>query len=162
MHVDYLPSLTYLLTKLVNLGVFPPSPPTARSQPSFFQATLPEIQSRLAEEDSTAYSNYWAQIFREFSSAFTLQSVLASLFASLPDVVAGIDASPSRRASVKRSAVLLRGVLGPLAADDVEIWETVSAIVFPREWNEGFGRVFVCWIAGAGKSQIDQKGTQIF
>ncbi|CDO69030.1 hypothetical protein BN946_scf184834.g37 [Trametes cinnabarina] len=38
---EWVSSIAYLLAKLVNVGVFPASPPALPGQPSFFQATLP-------------------------------------------------------------------------------------------------------------------------
>ncbi|KAJ7940835.1 telomere length regulation protein-domain-containing protein [Mycena leptocephala] len=125
-------SLTYLLTKLVNLGTFPAAPPSSRSQPSFFQATLPR-------SDFAAYSATWSRLLRGFSSSFTLQSILTSLFGSF---------SQHQRAMVKRESLVLLGLLGPAVSNDTELWESISAVILTREWNEGHARIFVGWISG--------------
>ncbi|KAJ7098107.1 telomere length regulation protein-domain-containing protein, partial [Mycena belliarum] len=141
-------SMTFLLTKLVNLGTFPSNQPTSRSQPSFFRVTLPRIRAQLVQENSASYSAAWAKILRGLSSSFTLQSIVASLFGSLL-AESGIDSSLYHRAAVKRESFLLSGFLGPaVSSNDTEIWESVSAVILGREWNEGHARIFVCWVCG--------------
>ncbi|KAJ7172672.1 telomere length regulation protein-domain-containing protein [Mycena filopes] len=140
-------SLTYLLTKLVNLGAFPPAPPSSRSQPSFFHASLPQIRSRLAQEDAASYSAAWSKILRGFTSSFTLQSILTSLFGSL-SAESGIDCAPSQRALVKRESNVLLALVGRIVSDDAELWESISAVILTRGWSEGHARIFVCWISG--------------
>ncbi|KAJ7109184.1 telomere length regulation protein-domain-containing protein [Mycena epipterygia] len=140
-------SMTYLLTKLVNVGTFPAAQPSSRSQPSFFHATLPQIRTRLTQENSASYSAAWSRILRGFSSSFTLQSIVTSLFGTLP-VECGIDSSPHQRAMVKRESLLLLRILGPVVSDDTELWESISAVILTREWNESHARIFVCWVSG--------------
>ncbi|KAJ6547365.1 telomere length regulation protein-domain-containing protein [Mycena capillaripes] len=140
-------SVTYLLMKLVNLGMFPATQPSSRSQPSFFQATLPKIRVRLTQENSAAYSAAWSGILRGFSSSFTLRSILTSLFGSL-SADSNTEDSPHQRAMVKRESFVLLGLLGPVIADDVELWESISAVILTREWSEGHARIFVCWVSG--------------
>ncbi|KAF7363275.1 Telomere-reg-2 domain-containing protein [Mycena sanguinolenta] len=140
-------AVIYLLTKLVNLGTFPAAQPSSRSQPSFFQATLPHIRVRLIEENSTVYSPNWQRILRGFASSFIMQTVLTSLFGSLY-AGSGTDDSPHQRASVKRESVVLLGLLGAVGSEDAELWESVSAVILTREWSEGLARIFVCWISG--------------
>lgn len=140
-------SLTYLLTKLVNLGTFPAAPPSSRSQPSFFQATLPQIRVRLTQESFAAYSATWSRLLRGFSSSFTLQSILTSLFGSL-SADSCTDSSQHQRAMVKRESLVLLGLLGPAVSNDTELWESISAVILTREWNEGHARIFVGWVSG--------------
>ncbi|KAJ7090068.1 telomere length regulation protein-domain-containing protein [Mycena crocata] len=142
-------SMTYLLTKLVNVGAFPAAQTSSRSQPSFFQATLPQIRVRLTQDNYTSYSAAWSRILGGFSSSLTLQSILTSLLGSL-SAESATDSSPYQRAMVKRESVLLRGLLGPIDSDDSELWESISAVILTREWNEGHARIFVCWISGIG------------
>ncbi|KAJ7694168.1 telomere length regulation protein-domain-containing protein [Mycena rosella] len=150
-------SMTYLLTKLVNVGTFPPTQPSSRSQPSFFQATIPQIRVRLIQENSASYSAAWARILRGFTSSFTLQSIVTSLFGSL-DAKSGTDSSSRQRAMVKRESRLVLGLLGPVVSDDTELWESVSAVILSREWSEAHARIFVCWVAGP---QIDLTALEI-
>ncbi|KAJ6623438.1 telomere length regulation protein-domain-containing protein [Mycena sp. CBHHK59/15] len=142
-------SLTYLLTKLVNVGTFPAAPPTSLSQPSFFQTSLPQIRARLVQENSASYSAVWSKILRGFTSSFTLQSILTSLFGSM-SAESSLEDSAPQRAMVKREALLLRGLVGPFpsAKEDVELWESISAVVLGRDWSEGHARIFVCWASG--------------
>ncbi|KAJ7273520.1 telomere length regulation protein-domain-containing protein [Mycena haematopus] len=140
-------AVIYLLTKLVNLGTFPAAQPSSRSQPSFFQATLPHIRVRLTEENSIVYSKAWWRILRGFPSSFTLQTILTSLFGSL-SAGSGTDDSPQQRALVKKESLVLLGLLGVVVSDDAELWETISAVILTREWSEGLARIIVCWVSG--------------
>ena len=151
-------STTFLLTKLVNVGLFPPTPPTSRSQPSFFRATLPKIRIKLGEESSAVYSAFWSEIVLALPSTFTLQAILVSLLASLSEVATATDPSSHQRALVKREARLLRSLVGSLSAGNEELWECVSAVILGREWSEGFGRIVVCWVAESRKGQVDEQG----
>ncbi|KAJ7692521.1 telomere length regulation protein-domain-containing protein [Mycena metata] len=139
-------SLTYLLTKLVNLGTFPPALPTSRSQPSFFHACLPQIRVRFTQENAASYSAAWSRILRGFASSFSLQSILTSLFSSL-SAGSGIDCSQPQRALVKGESHVLLRLLGSVLSDDAELWESISAVILTREWSEGHARIFVCWIS---------------
>ncbi|KAJ7684995.1 telomere length regulation protein-domain-containing protein [Mycena polygramma] len=140
-------SLTYLLTKLANLGAFPPTQPSSRSQPSFFQATLPQIRVRLTHENSATYSAAWSRLLRGFSSSFTVQSIVTCLFGSL-SAESSTDSSPEQRALVKRESLVVLGLLGPVVPEDSELWESMSAVILTREWSQGHARIFVCWVAG--------------
>ncbi|KAJ3856982.1 telomere length regulation protein-domain-containing protein [Lentinula lateritia] len=139
-------SINYLLTKLVKLGVFPPQSPNSDSQPSFFNATLPVIRSRLSQDDADSYSASWSRIFRGFESSFALQHVLASLFTCLKSPESSTDSSLLARVSVKHEAFFLSR-LCPIKAVDVELYQAVSAVMLGREWQESLSRVFVCWWA---------------
>ncbi|KAJ3495032.1 hypothetical protein NLJ89_g10692 [Agrocybe chaxingu] len=97
---DAIPALAYLLQKLVNQGVFLPKPPLARSQPSFFQATLPAIRARF--ELDTPRILVLLQIL----------SILASLFGTLSTIDPPADAERAKRVLVKRDAALLDGLVG--------------------------------------------------
>ncbi|PPQ89059.1 hypothetical protein CVT25_006431 [Psilocybe cyanescens] len=173
-------SLTYLLTKLVNLGVFPPRPPVARSQPSFFQSALPAIRARLSSTSASAqqkYSAFWTALLQNIasSSSITLQSILASLFASLHVAVPPSSSpSPSQispsthipalsedtttRARVTREAALLRALVGAPSPDNAPaLWQIATSLVLSRDWPlaELHARVFVAWISGAASVVLD-------
>ncbi|KAK7015025.1 telomere-reg-2 domain-containing protein [Favolaschia claudopus] len=136
--------LIYLLTKLVNLGVFPAVQPTSRSQPSFFQATLAQIRVRVSEPNSASYTAAWGRVLRGLSP-FTLQSILTSLFGAL-SIESGTNDSLPQRALVKRESLVLLGLLGSVEPDD--LWESVLAVILTRTWNEGLARIIVCWVSG--------------
>ncbi|KAF8892597.1 telomere length regulation protein-domain-containing protein [Infundibulicybe gibba] len=148
---DFIPSISYLFTKLVNLGVFPSSPPISRSQPSFFQVTLSTIRARLDRKDSQGYSDIWFAIINGLSSSIT-QSISVSLFASLSVVHPN---STLQRAHIKREACLIRGLLGEILQEREELWESIQAITLGRDWDELYSRVFVCWMAGSYGTEIN-------
>jgi telomere length regulation protein len=156
---DSITSISYLLTKLVRLGVFPLAPPTTRSQPSFFMANLATIRRRLNSEGRGSYSKIWSDALRSLTSLFTLQAIVTSLLALLSDIVPSLDPSTSQRALILREATLLRCLVGRLPADDTEAWECFTAVAFGRDWGESRARIFVCWVAGADKESIDEPGT---
>ncbi|KAF8964663.1 telomere length regulation protein-domain-containing protein [Flammula alnicola] len=160
---DALPSLAYLLGKLVNIGLFPPSPPVARSQPSFFQATLPSIRSRLhsssAATTTNGYSAFWSSLFLAIPSSLALQSILTSLFATLSTIEPPTDDSPSKRARVRQEAALLDALVGKITPEKQELWEIGTSLMMSRDWHESYARVFVCWLSGGSRSgQVDLKG----
>jgi telomere length regulation protein len=142
----------------VNLGVFPPSIPTARSQPSFFQATLPTIRSRQKSQTHAAYFALWREVLASLPSALALHAILTSLFSSLSQPLSNLDTSLPQRRLVKREAILLRHIVGRLSSQNMEIWESVSAIALGREWSEGHARIFTCWVSGAEKDAFDEDG----
>ncbi|KAH9001642.1 hypothetical protein EDB92DRAFT_1827974 [Lactarius akahatsu] len=161
---ESMPSITYLLTKLVNIGAFPTSKPTSPSQYSFFLSTLPTIRARLSKggNAATLYSAFWATILESSPSSFTLQSILTSLFAhiSVPD--APLDPSPPSRALVKREATLLLGIIGRLSEGKQYVLDSTSTAMLARDWSEGHARVYACWAAGATAGAIDTKAVSAF
>ncbi|EKM55734.1 uncharacterized protein PHACADRAFT_121551 [Phanerochaete carnosa HHB-10118-sp] len=152
-----LAAVTYLLTKLVNVGIFPGAIPSWHTQPSFFGTTLPTIRSRM--QSTPAYAAIWRQVFGAFPSIQTLQSVLTSLYAHL-SAVDDLDDSLRTRALVKREAKLLRELLGRFAKDS-DIVDGFSVTALGRSWSVGFARVFVCWIAGAEKGRVDTEALEL-
>ncbi|KAH9174221.1 telomere length regulation protein-domain-containing protein [Lactarius sanguifluus] len=161
---ESMPSITYLLTKLVNIGAFPTSKPTSPSQYSFFLSTLPTIRARLSKGGNAAalYSAFWATTLESLPSSFTLQSILTSLFAhiSVPDVP--LDPSPPSRALVKREATLLLGILGRLSEGKQYVLDSTSTAMLARDWSEGHARVYACWAAGATAGAIDTNAVSAF
>ncbi|KAK0210548.1 telomere length regulation protein-domain-containing protein [Desarmillaria ectypa] len=154
-------SIVYLLTKLVNLGLFPPSPPTLPSQASFFLATLPVIRNRLDGSVNGNYSKIWAEVFFGFPSII-LQTVLTSLFASLRRLDAPLDGSAYQRAWVKREALLLDQLVGRMSPDNGELCETAIPVILGRNWDESCARIFVCWVAGPQTHDIDDNALSHF
>ncbi|KAH9056651.1 telomere length regulation protein-domain-containing protein [Lactarius vividus] len=161
---ESMPSITYLLTKLVNIGAFPTSKPTSPSQYSFFLSTLPTIRARLSKGGDAAalYSAFWATILETLPSSFTLQSILTSLFAhiSVPDVP--LDPSPPSRALVKSEATLLLGIIGRLTEGKQYVLDSTSTAMLARDWSEGHARVYACWAAGATAGAVDTKAVSAF
>ncbi|KAF7970737.1 hypothetical protein HWV62_23130 [Athelia sp. TMB] len=142
-------SLTLLLAKLVNVGLFP----------AFWAPVLPAVRRRLRGEGAAEYARLWAAVLRALPSAMAQQRVFAALLAALDaDVVhAPLGPSVRERAAVRREAALVRGVFGPLGG--AEMWENAGAVVLDRAWDAGVARVVVCWVAGAGANEdVDYEG----
>ena len=155
-----MPSITYLLTKLVNIGIFPPSLPIARSQPSFFHISLPSIRRRLKSDNSKPYSDYWSAVILAIPSSHTLQSILTSTFASLLVIESSTDTAPTSRACVKQEASLLNGLIGLITQDKPELWEIGTSLLTSRDWPESHARIFVCWLSGGSQnSRVNLKGS---
>ncbi|KAF8586558.1 hypothetical protein K439DRAFT_945232 [Ramaria rubella] len=167
-----LQSHSSLLLKLLNLGLFPPSPPSLPSQPSFFTSTLSIIRRRLhltnvaiasSEAASFRYSATWAAVINSLPSTLQ-QTFVASLFGAL-DCYTGRDTSSSAHRKIEESKKLLRGLLGKLYGNNVvdendendELWGVVSALICGsrRTWDIGVVRAVVCWIADPQDSNVD-------
>ena len=143
----------------MNVGIFPPSLPIARSQPSFFHTCLPSIRRRLESDDSKPYSDYWSAMILAIPSSHTLQSVLTSVFASLPVIESSTDTAPTSRARVKQEASLLNGLIGLITPDKPELWEIGTSLLTSRDWPESHARIFVCWLSGGSQStNVSLKG----
>ncbi|EIN07826.1 hypothetical protein PUNSTDRAFT_126727 [Punctularia strigosozonata HHB-11173 SS5] len=149
---DALASLAYLLAKLVNLGLFPATPPIARSSPSFWTAVLPTVRRRLPSHPR--YASYWPAVLGALSSPISLRAIISSLLAHLPRLseaeAEALDASPPTRTKIRRSAVLLYRLLGlDIDAEGSEdVWTAAREVMLlPRggaQWTEADARVFVC------------------
>ncbi|KDQ59511.1 hypothetical protein JAAARDRAFT_205548 [Jaapia argillacea MUCL 33604] len=156
---DTISSITFLLSKLITLGIFPPSPPTSPSQASFFTSTLSKIRSSLS---SNAYSRIWQNLTASLSSLH-LRALLISLFSCLEDV--GMSTAGRSRGRVKREAKVVRGVVGDVGGDGGgELWEVLESVVLGREWGVGRARIYVAWVAGAeaNHGKVDEDALEIF
>jgi telomere length regulation protein len=153
-------SVTYLFTKLANVGAFPASKPTSPSQASFFLSALPIIRRRLSHQSraTVLYSSFWAALLEYLPSSFTLQNILASLFAHISVLDLPLDISPLSRGLVKREASLLLGIVGSLREDKKYILDNTSAVILSRNWSEGHARVYACWAAGTTTGVVDVHG----
>ena len=151
----------------MNVGLFPASPPHARSQPSFFLTTLPTIRQRLASQHST-YAAFWSNLFLNIPSILTLQSILTSLFGSLESLescsLKTTDDTSIARARIKNDAALLAGLVGEITPEKEDLWQISTGLITGsglREWPESHARIFICWVSGASRSaQINLKGKQ--
>ncbi|CCM02859.1 uncharacterized protein FIBRA_04971 [Fibroporia radiculosa] len=156
---EYVSSIVYLLTKLVNIGLFTHSRLASLSQPAFFEVTLPVVRTRLSYPDES-YAEFWQQIILSLPSYQTRHSIILSLLSSLAEISPSLDTSTSARSLVKREAQLLKGLLGRLDTDNGEVLDAFSAIALGREWSEGRARIFACWAAGAESSTADIEGLE--
>lgn len=146
--------MTYLLTKLVNLGIFPATVPSSVSQPSFFQTNLRYIRYNL---NDPSYGSFWNEVLGSVSSTIVLRTFVASLSVHLnndKDLETPIFTS----ARVKREGSLLRCILGKLSTDRDELWDAVNAVILGRDWEEGHARIFICWIAGSESKHTEVDG----
>ncbi|KAG6919990.1 hypothetical protein DXG01_013339 [Tephrocybe rancida] len=160
---DVVPAVSYLLSKLVNMGIFPSATPTSRSQPSFFQATLPTIRGRLTSEFTSAYSAMWSSLFSGLPSTLTLRFILTSLLAATPPLKHATEAKVATRMTVKEEANTLVGITGPVTPERDEIWETAMGIILSKDWEPSYARIFVCWLSGGSLDRpSDDKALNIF
>jgi telomere length regulation protein len=152
--LDDLSSLTHLFTKLVNTGLFPASRPFSPSQPSFFYHALDILRERISNGGPQAihYSALWSDLISSIPSTLTVQSVLTSLFGHLEVPALALDGSMRSRALVKREAELVHGLVGEYSSGNM------NAVIIGRDWSEGYARIFTCWVAGAGKTPVNDHG----
>ena len=144
----------------MNVGIFPPSLPIARSQPSFFHTSLPSIRQRLKSDNSKSYSDYWSTMILAIPSSHTLQSILTSIFASLLVIESSTDIAPTSRARVKQEASLLSGLIGLITPEKPDLWEIGTSLLTSRDWPESHARIFVCWLSGGSQStRVNLKGS---
>ncbi|TCD68925.1 telomere binding protein [Steccherinum ochraceum] len=151
-------SVAYLISKLVSVGVFPPSIPSSPAQPSFFQAALPGIRAHVA---SPRYTQVWAELLSELPSSLALNTILTSFVSHLRSID-DLDTSDRTRAVVHSQALLLRGVFGKPGKDRGELWDAIKAVALGREWSVGHARVFACWISGVEKGRVDVTALETF
>jgi telomere length regulation protein len=159
-------ALCYLINKFVNIGIFPPRPPTSRSQPSFFLSSISHVRSRASSKPTNkSYSDLWSSILLTVPTV-ALQSVLSSLFSSLLNSMQpslALDDAHSTRVLIKREAEILEGVIGRItpSSDREVLWEFATGIILnmSKEWTESHARLFVCWISGSG---TDVNGNNYF
>ena len=167
-----LASQSHLLLKLLTLGLFPSTPPSLPSQPSFFSATLTTIRRRLhlctasSEAASAHYPETWSAVIRSLPTT-SQQTFVASLLGGL-DCTVGTDTSARACRSIGEGAGILRGLLGKLGGDNAdveaggnnELWGAVAGVVCGsnRTWNLGIARAVVCWVADPQGTRVDEPG----
>ncbi|KDQ18178.1 hypothetical protein BOTBODRAFT_155292 [Botryobasidium botryosum FD-172 SS1] len=144
-------SVSHLLVKLVNIGLFPPT--LSSYMPSFFSSNLPTIRARLSSSTaSSAYSAFWSSLLLALSPQ-ALQTLLSSLFSAL-SYPPSLDPSEKSRKAIKQEAVLLERIVGNIQEEGREhVMEAAYGVVLSRPWGEEVARVSVCWAAGYGREQ---------
>ena len=147
-------ALSYLLAKLVDIGVFPSTSPLNPSQSSFFTVCLPQIRQHV---ESPLYQTVWKQIFDGLASSAVLQSIFVSLFSSIRSAPP-LDSSLPTRSLVKSEAALLRAILGDLSPENGDLWDVVLGVSQTRDFDEGRARVLACWVAASAKDDTDSSG----
>ncbi|KAK2460524.1 hypothetical protein APHAL10511_006994 [Amanita phalloides] len=151
-------ALVYLLTKLVGQGVFPSTPPVARSQVSFFEATMASIRLQLEGQNRESYSETWTEIIESIPSRLTLQSFVQSIFAALQVFIA------DDRFQTHVSAQILRSIIGIPLPNKIVLWECVMAVLIDKEWQEGLVEGILYWISGTlyGEKEVKIEALQAF
>jgi telomere length regulation protein len=144
-------AISYLIAKLVNIGVFPPAASPNSSQPSFFAVGLPRIRKHAS---SSSYQTTWRKILDGLPSSAVLQSIFVSLFSSV-HYVPSLDPSLPARSLAKSEATLLRAILGDLSPANRDLWDTVLAVSQTRDYGEGRARILACWAALSAKDDTD-------
>ena len=152
--IEQTQALSYLLAKLVNIGVFPSTSSSNPSQPSFFAICLPEMRHHV---ESPSYQTVWKQIFDGLPSSAALQSIFTSLFSSIRSAPP-LDSSPPTRGLIKSEATLLRALLGDLSPLNRDLWDTVSGVSQTRDFGEVRARILACWVAFATKDDTSSSG----
>ncbi|SRR6266550_7047470 len=143
MKIDHsIPTVVYLLSKLVGQGVFS-SAPVARSQVSFFKITMSAIRRQLEGPDREIYSKLWSNLTVNMPPQ-VLYSILRSVFAMLQDCM-----SEELVLQVKIIGQTLHGIFGAPLPVHSGLWESVSGILVNEEWCETLIHGIVCWISGA-------------
>lgn len=154
-------ALSYLLSKLVNIGAFPQTDLSGSLQPSFFAVSLPGIRRRT---NSPSYQTVWKNTLDGLSSSATLHSIFVSLLYSIGSIPS-LDTDPPARNFVKSEAELLRAILGDLSPDNRDLWDVVVAGSQTRDWGNAKARILACWAAASTKDDSEcsrrlQRNTQ--
>ena len=147
-------ALSYLLTKLVNNGVFPSTLSSSPLQPSFFAVCLPGMRHHAK---SPSYQTTWKQIFDELASSAVLQSIFVSLLSSIRSFPP-LDSSLPTRSLVKSEATFLRAILGNFSPENRDLWDVVLGVSQIRDLGEGRARLLACWAALSAKDDTGSTG----
>lgn len=124
--------------------MFPSTPSSNPSQPTFFGVILPSLRSELEQP------SIWPQILSSISSISTLQTILTSLLSHLTPIT-DLDGADRTRSLVKREAMLLQSLLGPLA-EDSDVIDGLVAAVLGRQWTVGHARILTCYASLCDKA----------
>ncbi|KAG1754283.1 telomere length regulation protein-domain-containing protein [Suillus lakei] len=132
---DRITSVTQLLMKLVNVGVFPSSPFLPPSQPSFFRSTLATIRARFRQDDDHSYSEFWTDALISLPSTVAQQTIFASLCSSLAQLPSNLGVTAQDRGIVVQESILLRAMFGTLQPES-DVWNGVLGVMLSRDWKE--------------------------
>ncbi|EJD48220.1 hypothetical protein AURDEDRAFT_144155 [Auricularia subglabra TFB-10046 SS5] len=147
-------SLSSLVVKLVNLGLFPVGSSLAIGQTSFFATVLPQL-SRRAKQPKTL----WPQLLASMP-AVTLQKILASVLSSLHLPADALDLSLDTRTHISQQTRLVTTFTG--AEDvDADVVDAFVSVVVDREWTEGHARIVhaVATLWGGGTPEVLLRST---
>lgn len=150
-------SVTQLLIKLVNVGVFPSSSFLPLSQSSFFRSTLVTIRTKFKQDNDHSYSKFWTNVLINLPSTVAQQTIFASLCSSLAQLPNNLSVTAQDRGIVVQESFLLRAMFGTLQPES-DVWNGVLGVVLSRDWKESHARIFVSWAAGAKTGPINSQG----
>ncbi|KAI5120573.1 hypothetical protein M0805_002523 [Coniferiporia weirii] len=159
---DITASLSFVITKMINIGLFPNSSMFAPSQPSFCLVTLPVIRTRLstlAGERQTTYSELWTDLFRSLPPGLFTKA-LVSFFSHLADLPGDFGTSSEARGLMKREGRLLSRIFGSLEGEEDEKWLSVSTVLLTRSWSVAKARTLVCWAAISDENAIPPRALE--
>ncbi|KAL5536155.1 TEL2 [Sanghuangporus sanghuang] len=144
---EIISSMSFLLTKLVNVGLFPSTTSLSPSQTSFPSVTLSTIRSHIASFSGGTQESYicvWRDVFASLPMSLFCKA-LASFVAHLTELPDDLDSSNESRSLVKREALLLSRILGNLEGEEDEKWLSISSTFLVRSWSIAKARILVCW-----------------
>lgn len=147
--IEILSSLTHLVTKMINVGLFLSTAILAPSQTSFFAMTLSTIRTRfqtLSGNHLEIYSKLWIDVWESLPITL-LSTVYTSLFTNLTLIPDGFDTSSECRGLVKREARFVSRLIGFLEDDGDEKWQSITSVLLTRKWDITIARILVTWAA---------------
>lgn len=147
--IEILSSLTLLVTKMINIGLFPSTSTLAPSQTSFFAVTLSTIRTRFETLSGThleAYSKLWIDLWDSLPITL-LSTVYTSLFTNLSLIPDSFDTSSECRGLVKREARFVSRLFGFLEDEEDERWQSATSVLLTRTWDITIARILVTWAA---------------
>ncbi|KAG1891495.1 telomere length regulation protein-domain-containing protein [Suillus subluteus] len=156
---DRITSVTQLLMKLVNVGVFPSSSFLPQSQPSFFRSTLATIRVKFRQDDDHSYSKFWTNTLISLPSTVAQQTIFASLCSSLAQLPSNLGVTAQDRGIVVQESLLLHAMFGTLQPES-DVWNEVLGVMLSRDWKESHARIFVSWAAGAKTGPMNSEALQ--
>ncbi|KAG1877622.1 telomere length regulation protein-domain-containing protein [Suillus subalutaceus] len=156
---DRITSVTQLLMKLVNVGVFPSSSFLPQSQPSFFRSTLATIRVKFRQDDDHSYSKFWTNTLISLPSTVAQQTIFASLCSSLAQLPSNLGVTAQDRGVVVQESLLLHAMFGTLQPKS-DVWNEVLGVMLSRDWKESHARIFVSWAAGAKTGPMNSEALQ--
>ncbi|KAL5494565.1 TEL2 [Sanghuangporus weigelae] len=159
---EIISSMSFLLTKLVNVGLFPSTSSLSPSQTSFPSVTLSTIRSRIASFSGGIQESYicvWRDVFASLPTSLFCK-VLPSFVAHLTELPDDFDPSNESRSLVKREALLLSRILGNLEGEEDEKWLSISSTFLVRSWNIAKARILVCWATISDEEAIPPRARE--
>lgn len=147
--IEILSSLTHLVTKMINIGLFPSNTILAPSQTSFFAVTLSTLRTRfqtLSGSHLETYSKLWSDMWDSLPITL-LSTVYTSLFTNFSHVPNALDTFSECRGLIKREARFVSRLIGFLEDEEDEKWQSIVSVLLTRNWDITVARILVTWAA---------------